>query len=263
MPESKPFYRTVRSVKEGPNSGYNGRAFIDDPEYANRPDHYTRALSLIIDDLKSLFEYIEPADECKLAYSYRIHSLFMRTCIEIEANFKAIFESNLMSNATSRSLGMRDYRKIDVTHHLSSYEVVLPMWNGASPAIRPFEPWLTYRGQPVPQGVPLPWYQAYNASKHDRQQEFKKANFWNLIQAAAALLIVVSSQFKDATFDSSPDFLWVGNGHHRPYEISIGSLFMIKYPEDWSNDEIYDFDWAVLKEVPDRFQKFNYDAILV
>ncbi len=261
MPFTKPFHRNVRRMKLGPNSGYSGWAFIEDREYAEQPAHYTRALLLILDDLRSIFEYVEPSDEGRSAFSYRIHALLMRTCIEIEANFKAILEANKFSTPKGRSLTIRDFRKIDVTHHLSSYEAMLPMWNNASPVIRPFEPWHALRGQTAPQGVPLPWYQAYNASKHNRQQAFKEANLWTLIEAVAGLLIVVTAQFKTVTFGAGPDHLIAGAGDYHPYEYSIGELFRIKYPDDWSDDEIYDFDWSALKVAPDRFEKIDYDAV--
>jgi len=261
MSVSKPFHRNVRDMKSGHNSGYSGWAYIEDPDYAENPGHYTRALLLILDDLRSIFEYVEPSDEGRSAFSYRIHSLLMRTCIEIEANFKAIFEANTFTPPANRSLNILDFRKIDVTHHLSSYETMLPIWNGTSPMIRPFESWYAFRGQAAPQGVPLSWYRAYNASKHSRQNAFKQANLWALIEAVAALLIVVTAQFKTVTFDAGPDSLIMGAGTYHPYEHSIGELFRIKYPDDWSEDEIYEFDWSALKGQDNRFEKINYDSI--
>jgi hypothetical protein len=91
---SKPFHRNVRAMKPTPNSGYSGWAYIEDPDYAKNPEHYVRALILIQNDLMSIFEYVEPSEEGRSAYSYRIHALLMRTCVEIEANFKAILEEN-------------------------------------------------------------------------------------------------------------------------------------------------------------------------
>ncbi len=138
---------------------------------------------------------------------------------------------------------------------------MLPFWNGASPTIKPFAPWLALRGQSAPNGIPLPWYQAYNASKHDRQQAFKEANLWNLIQAVAALLIVITAQFKNVEFDASPEY-WIGSGTDHPFGSSIGHLFRLKVPDDWADDELYDFDWSELKEKPIRFQKIDYDSII-
>ncbi|MGH6924557.1 MAG: hypothetical protein ACRED5_12535 [Propylenella sp.] len=258
---ARPFHRNVRAMKPGPNSGYSGWAFIHDREYARSPEHYLRALTLIQTDLQSIFEYVEPSDECKSAYSYRIHALLMRACIEVEANFKAILEENTFTPPTNRSLNMSDYRKVDVTHHLSSYEVLLPIWNDTPPILKPFEPWKSRRGQTGSAGAGLPWYQAYNASKHDRQDEFKKASFENLVMAVAGLLVLVSSQFRNQDFSAGSTLLATAGYDYHPMEPSIGSLFRIKYPDDWTDDEHYDFDWTILETQSVRFEKIDYDAI--
>ena len=41
----------------------------------------------------------------------------------------------------------------------------------------------------------LPWYDAYNAVKHHREERFKLANLGHLIDAAASLHIMQSAQF--------------------------------------------------------------------
>jgi len=261
MSFAKPFHRNYRGIKPGPQSGYSNWAYIEDPEYAKNAEHYVRAFTLILNDLQSIFEYLEPSDECRAAYSYRIHALFMRTCIEVEANFKAILEENTFTQPPNGRLNMTHYRKVDATHHLSSYEVKLPIWNGTPPSIKPFEPWRSRRGPSNPGGISLPWYQAYNESKHDRQDEFKKANFWNLVEAVAGLLVLISSQFRDQDFNAGPGIRTLsGRGFHE-MEASTGSLFRIKYPEDWAGDELYDFDWSVLKNQNDRFGKIDFDAV--
>ena len=262
MSLTKPFHRTYRGFKPAPNAGYSASAFIRDREYARNAEHYVRAFTLILDDLKSIFEYVEPSDEGRTAYSYRMHALLMRTCIEIEANFKAIFAENIFNAPTSRSLNMGDYRKVDTTHHLSSYEVMLPIWNGTPRIFKPFEPWRPARGQASASQISLPWYRAYNASKHDRQDEFKKANLENLVTAVSGLLVVISSQFRDQIFGAGQTLLAVAGYDYHPMEGSTGDLFRIKYPDDWSEDEMYDFDWSVLKEEPERFNKIDYNAII-
>ncbi|MCK1298038.1 hypothetical protein IVB33_29795 [Bradyrhizobium sp. 24] len=151
MPVAKPFHRNFRGIADGPNSGYSSLAYILDRDYARDAEHYVRALTLIQDDLRSIFEYVEPSAECMSAYSFRIHSLFMRTCIEIEANFKVILAENNCSRS-GRQLNMVDYRRVDATHHLSSYEVMLPIWSGSPPTLRPFEQWRPLRGLPSPHG---------------------------------------------------------------------------------------------------------------
>ena len=150
---------------------------------------------------------------------------------------------------------------MDATHHLSSYEVILPIWNGTPPILKPFERWKPGRGLPDHGGTSLPWYQAYNASKHDRQDEFKKANFENLVIAVAGLLVLISSQFRDRDFTAGPQALAISGYDYHEMEASTGSLFRIKYPDDWGDAELYEFDWTVLKNQKDRFGKIDFDAI--
>lgn len=69
----------------------------------------------------------------------------MRTCIEIEANFKAILIENgyipSMNNFGKPIYNINIYKKINKTHRLSSYEVILPIWNGSRKLWKPFDAW--------------------------------------------------------------------------------------------------------------------------
>lgn len=261
MTHTKPFYRTHRPLKQGPNSPYSSSAYIRDPLYAKNAHHYVRAFLLIQQDLQSIFEYVEPSDECRAAYSYRIHALFMRTCIEVEANFKAILEENLYTPPAR--LTMEYYRKLDDTHHLSSYEVKLPIWNGVNSVFKPFEPWKNGRGNKAAQNVGLAWYQAYNKSKHDRHVAFKSANLENLVNAVSGLLVLLTAQFKDEDFSAAATGLTVDGYSVHDMEPATGSLFRINYPSDWSDAEMYEFDWTELSRQADRFQQIDFDQVLV
>ena len=129
----KPFHRTIRSHIPSPNAGYSAWAYIRDKEYAQNPANYLRAYFIIEGDFEKLCEYIEPSPESLTTYSYRIDELLMLICIEVEANFKAILSENINS---IQQLNMGVYRKIDVSHHLSSYELILPTWHGQSASAR-------------------------------------------------------------------------------------------------------------------------------
>lgn len=253
MSHTKPFHRNYRPFKSGGNMDY-----IVEPEYACNGSYYVRALLLIQKDLESLFEYLEPSDECKTAYSYRIHSLLMRTCIEVEANFRAILNENICSSTDN--LTMPTYKKVEITHHLSSYKIELPIWNGVKRIFRPFEVWQSLRTSPPNyENTRLPWYEAYNASKHNRQEAFKDANFEMLINAVAGLLILVSSQFRDEDFSAKAGKLLLS--HNNPMKASTGGLFTIEYPseDDWTDDEKYDFDWT--KSETNGFVQYDYNQI--
>lgn len=262
MAFDKPFHRNFRPLIPDSNSGYSGHAYILDKKYAEEPEHYVRAFILIQNDLIKLFEYIEPADKNLFTYSYRVHELFMRTCIEIEANFKAILKENIYSpRDKNKNNNIRkenvwnifDFYKIESTHHLSSYRVLVPIWNEKSSIFQPFKEW---KSTPT-----LSWYSAYNKSKHNRQSEFSKANFKNLINAITGLLVILSSQFGKEDFSPSDPVYSAGNLGYYPFESAIGNFFRIEFPNDWDETEKYQFDWQKLKNEENRFNKIDYNKI--
>jgi len=260
MSQTKPFHRNYRGFIPSSNSGYSQWAYIVDRSYAESPEHYVRAFTLIQRDLQTLFEFIEPSDTNLTAYSYRTHELLMRTCIEIEANFKAILKENIFNpvdkNGNPRSenkWNINDYRKVNKTHHLSAYRVHIPIWEGTNSAFDPFQQWTT--------STELFWYQAYNKSKHDRHVQFKEANFKNLLNAVAGLLIVLSSQFGTQDFSPGEELVSVNVDSYYSTTPALGGFFHIEFPSDWCDEEKYDFNWTDLRKEADRFQRLNYDHV--
>lgn len=251
---NKPYHRNYRDFIKWPNSGYNSRIYIIDKEYSNTPEHYLRAFFILQNDLQKLFEYIEPDNCNNETYSYRVHELFMRVCIEVEANFKAIFKENIYSKKENNR-NIDDYKKIDTTHHLSSYKVALPIWNEWNWIFQPFSERIN--------GNNPSRYSAYNESKHDRQWKFKQANFRNLINAFSGLLVLLSAQFRTEEFSPAQDTLGINtdNYYNWIWTPAIGNFFRIEFPNDWEDGEKYEFNWNDLKEDPNRFQKINYDNI--
>lgn len=261
MSIKKPFHRNYRPMKPGENYGSNNRAYIRDEQYAQNAEHYIRAFLIIQADLIKLFEFIEPSDVNLKTYSFRIHELLMRTCIEIEANFKAIFKENIYSptnsdgrNRIEKHWNINDYEKINVTHRLSDYTAELPIWKGKNKRWQPFGMWITEKR--------LIWYQAYNKSKHDRLHSFEEANLENLLSAFSGLFILLSSQFRTETFSPGPKALggFLSDSGSKPI-VGIGGYLVVEFPKNWEENELYDFDWATLREEPNRIAKFDYNGI--
>jgi hypothetical protein len=248
MAFAKPFHRNYRS-----NSDCSNWEYVKDREYAIVPEHYTRAFLLIQNDMEKLFEYIEPADINLSTYSFRIHGLLMRTCIEIEANFKAIFKENIYSKNVN-NLNMKDYFKINKTHHLDDYSVGIPIWNGAKSIFYPFKEWKNNDSK-------LSWHSAYNNSKHDREQNFEYANFENLLNAITGLFVLLSSQFYTESFSTGENSLALSGYDYYEGTFGIGNFFIVNFPKNWSEDEMYDFNWSELCKEKNKFEKINYDLL--
>lgn len=250
MPIAEPYFRTCRPFTDGHFAhGGKGR-YVEDRRFAKNGEHYVRALALIQKDLLELFDFIEPDDTNKNAYSYRTHALHLRAAIEVEANCKAILAENgyvkrdartgtpsVKKNGEPADWNMSDFKRLEQTHRLSHYHIMLPVWKGPvdTQVRKPFEQWAT--------GHPLPWWDAYNKAKHDRHEKFSMANLSNLIDAVCALVAILSSQFHTHDFSPGPALLALsGGGGPTGYETAIGGYFWVKFPT-WPAADHYDFEW--------------------
>lgn len=248
-----PFKRTIRQLEDGSYSNSGNSKYIKHCDFANSPEKYIRSFLLIQNDIQKLFEYIEPADKNKEAYSHRTHELFIRVCIEIEANCKAILRENgyVKPKRTENHWNIEDYRLVEKTHKLSEYQVLLPRWDGIYGSYKPFSNWS--------KGKRLGWYQYYNDVKHDIHSNFKHANIKNLIEATSGLVALLSAQFLDEDFFPSAGLLAL-EGLSDGTESAIGGYFRVKYP-NWDKDDRYDFTWEEIRQKPGVILCHDYNSL--
>lgn len=250
MPVNRPYRRTCRQFVDGEYTEGGRWRYMVHPKFALSPEHYVRAFLLLMKDLHELFDYVEPADKNLECYSYRIHALLLRTCVEVEANCKAILSENGYARAGDWNMG--DYKKIERTHLLSAYEVKVPNWTGTLAVRAPFAAWAS--------GGSLPWYQTYNTTKHDRHAKFEEATFEHMLDACCGLLVILSAQFE--TNDFSPgNILLAAEGSGDGMDSGIGGHFRVRFPVNFPTDLRYDFDWGQLKGEADPFQTFDYSTV--
>jgi hypothetical protein len=255
MSVNQPYRRTCRQFVDGHYTEGGRWQYMIHPKFAQSPEHYVRSFLLFLKDLQELFDYIEPADENLTCYSYRIQALLLRACIEVEANCKAILKENGYERKDKwgkDAMNMSDYKKVNVSHRLSSYQVKVPYWSGTKNIRSPFAAWSAGNG--------LPWYEAYNTSKHDRHAAFREATFDHLLDACCGVLVILSAQFETNDFSPGNTLLAV-HGPNDGMKSGIGGYFRVKFPDDWPADERYDFDWKQLKSEPDPFQTIDYSKI--
>jgi len=248
---TRPYKRICRQFVDGTYSASGQWRYLYHHDFAQSPEQYVRAFLLIQKDLQALFDYVEPSDVNDATYSYRIHELLLRTCVEVEANCKAILTENSYVKATD--LNMDDYKKINFSHHLSSYEVKIPLWYGANNVRKPFANWASGGG--------LIWYKAYNLTKHDRHEKFKEASFNNLIDSVCGLVAILSSQFYQESYMPGHSYELRDDETGDGMEVSIGEYFRVKFPEDWTNDEQYEFTADDIADPSFAIQKFDFNNI--
>ena len=249
----RPFFRTARQLADGSyqNSG-NGR-YVRHPLYAPGADKYIHAYLLIQKDMLDVFDYVSGSDVNLRTHSFRIHELIIRACIEVEANFKAILRSNGYSKTGSYTVF--DFQKVEPTHYLSGYRVKIPYWHGNQSVRQPFGSFRLASDQATPSPA---WYQAYNATKHDRHENFEQANLEVMIDAVAGLAVLLAAQYLTEDYSPVSPGLAASYGDGDGSEDAIGGYFRIFYPDDWPDAERYSFDWQTLKADPNPFSSHNY-----
>jgi len=251
MTVSRPFRRTCRPFKKG---NYGG-TYFDHKKFAVDPQHYIRAYLILQNDLENIFSYVEPADSNLDTYSHRIQQLLMRCCVEVEANLTAILNENNYTKRKMNDWTMTDYKTVEFSHRLSSYKVRLPGWNGKENIYQPFKPWKAKKS--------LPWYDAYNKSKHDRHNNFSMATFKALIASMCGLTAVITAQFFNNEYHPGPIGLAIeyeGYDSDDGMISAVGEMFRVGLPDDWPEEERYDFDWSEIKKLDDPFDEFDYSS---
>ena len=244
-----PFKRTVRQFADGTYANDGKSAYLLHLDYTQNPQHFVRPLFILQKDLQNLFDFVEPTDLNQLCFSYRIHELFIRCCIEVEANLNAILMENGYNKATD--LNMDDYKKVNVSHLLSEYEVALPIWEGQCGTRKPFANWAIGKG--------LEWYKSYNKVKHQRNIEFAKANLSNLIDSICGLVAVLSAQFLTESFIPGNDYLLL-DGEGNGMETAIGDYFRVRFPV-FPEEMRYSFSYNEIKAPEFKIINFDYNSL--
>jgi hypothetical protein len=247
---NRPYFRTCRQMADGTYADSGQSEYIRHPLFAASPEQYTRGFELLQKDVQTLFDYVEPADANLSCYSFRIHELLLRVCVEVESNCKAILLENGYTKTSD--FNMNDYRKIEMSHRLSSYKTRFPIWTGSHATRTPFAAWAT--------SSKLDWYQSYNLVKHDRHAEFQNATFASLTEAFCGLHVLLSAQFHINTFTAS-DWLLGVESSDKQMQTGIGNYMWIQFPIDWQPEQRYDFDWPTLEKTGMPFQHFDYSKV--
>lgn len=244
------FKRTCRPFLDNTYTTSGQWMYLTHKDYAESPETFIRAFFLLQKDILELFNYIEPSDINIKTYSHRIHELFLRCCVEIEANCKAILREN--GYPKTKNWTINDYRKIEQSHYLSQFEVKLPNWEGSKNTRAPF---ISFKSDQSPT-----WYNSYNATKHDRHINFSQANFENLTDSFCGLAALLASQFADHDFSPGGDVLVVS---HTPntdgFFGGIGDYLLIRYPKRIPESERYDFNLSQNDYRSHIFNRFKYN----
>lgn len=250
---SKPYFKIYRSGI-GAKKGNQIWCFAD-KDYANDRLELCRSYLLIENDLRNLLEYIEPADINLKSFSHRTYELFLRACTEMEMNCKGILSANGYVRTSRGNMNIEDYYKIDQATKISEYQIIFKSWRSGRKVFQPFKEWRNPANQSQPHV--LSWYQSYNDVKHNRHNNFEEANFENVLNATASVLCLLFSQFNLHSTKVYSSLSSSMNDDDGSYIIPESVFNLIPY-DGWNNNEKYEFDWDLLKEESDKFQKYSF-----
>lgn len=239
---TKPYYRIIRA-----DISIGGYDWVSDVRYSNDRYELIHAYQMIENDLKKIFEYIQPSDNNFKVYSHRLYEILLRASTEFETNCKKILTANSYVNGDDWNIN--DYKKIESANRLSEYKVKLNIWNPHPLIIQPFENW----------GESLSWYKDYNFVKHNRNEKFFLANMENVLKAVSGLLCILFSQFYVGVFNSYNDQdNYTDDFNNYEFIYTDNSLFSINPYCNWTEDEKYIINWNELKNDSNPFQKFRF-----
>lgn len=141
----------------------------------------TRRLDLIC-------QTVHPEPATLGTYGHEIRNLLILAATEVESHWRGV----LLANGVTRSkdkFSTNDYVQLLRPMRLDSYAIGFTAFPWLTP-LRPFHGWDT--GTPT---TSLPWYDAYNAAKHGRENAFHRANLAHAMEAVAASVVMLAAQF--------------------------------------------------------------------
>lgn len=242
----KPYFHIRRPLVSRTKSP-TAEGYLFDEEYAPGRQISVNAYWLLEKDLVKIFRYIEPGNVNLSVYSHELYQLFLRACTEFESHAKSILKRNGYTASKPKDWNIKDYHKLDQAYKLSDFYVLLRARREGPLPLQPFGAWK--------EDHTLPWYKDYNLVKHNRQENFEKANFANTLQAIAGVFAILYAQF--GTLSLAPNRPPPMHSSSGPWVSPIDGIFELK-PAEWPDSEKYGFDWAELKAAPDRFEKFPF-----
>jgi hypothetical protein len=145
-------------------------------------------LAVLVEQLSRLFRVVFPENHNLDVYGHEIRNLIILACTEVEAQWRGVLRMNHY-NGTQHHFTTKDYVKLFAPLKLAEYQVSLPLYPQI-PSISPFVGW----DQQKPTQS-LPWYEAYNAVKHDRENKFPQAKLQYAVDAVTACAVMLQAQY--------------------------------------------------------------------
>ena len=147
-----------------------------------------QALGLLIEKLYDLFLYIEPTQTGLAAYGHKTRELLILAATEAENAWRRYAAQGGILAQGGRYT-TNDYVRLKAPLFLGEYRVHVKPFPTVGYVV-PFGTWNT--NAPTQS---LPWYEAYNKTKHDRGAHFGEASLARCVEAVAACIVMFAVRF--------------------------------------------------------------------
>ena len=151
-------------------------------------------LIALVRQLRDICRTVEPAEKTLGVYGHNIRNLLILSATEVEMHWRGVLNKN---GKSGDRMSTKDYVQLAEIMRLREYLVGIRDFPNLQ-SFKPFERW----GLTGAATQDLPWYVAYHAVKHDRENEFERGTLGAAIQALVANAIMLVAQFgMAAAFD--------------------------------------------------------------
>ena len=148
-----------------------------------------QALRILVEALDELLLFIEPSDDGLNSYSHKTRDLLILACTESENQMRALLNKANWTAQNGRFFTTQDYVKLNLVAQLYDFQISLRYYENFSPS-KPFANWDD--NNPTQS---LPWYHAYNQTKHNRDEHFAEAKLRHTIDAVASNIVLYCRRF--------------------------------------------------------------------
>lgn len=168
----------------------------------------------IVRKLKEIFYTIEPSTSNNHVFGHELRHLLLLACMEVETAFAGILASN---GYVGNRWNSNDYIKLRDVFILGNWKANFAFYPEYG-VVTPFSDW-----DSIAPTSSLPWYDAYNKTKHDRERAFAEATFENVLNSVCAAVILLHAQF-----GPRPEFL----------RSDIADI-QVSIPDEYSSEKFY------------------------
>ena len=164
--------------------------YYQDPpiECVENYNSYIRQLDLIVDELSAIFKVVHPSKNNFKTYGNAIRNVIILACTEIDTIMKSIMKSNGVYRKND-VFKTTDYVRLMAPMQLRKYSLQIKYME----EIGTFAPFKNWKAGKSSQSIP--WYDAYNKVKHDRESNFYLATLSNAINSVIALAITLIARY--------------------------------------------------------------------